>query len=326
MTNYGRYSDKGPGRVASCIAVVVLHLLIFYVVARATGITVVRGNTILHMHFIPLEKPKELPPPPPPPSTEFPENSIIQIVTPEIRIAAPAEKPPLPNTLITKPAAFEDNELVPQMDLGPITKPRAISKPHTSDFYPPESVRLGETGRTEMMICISERGEVNSARVSRSSGFPRLDRAAIGMAYDYRFTPAIQHGAPVAICLRYGIRFDIDGVTATPAAPRSVKPAEDDCKRNDSRTSTHCDVAVKTVPMQTYLDEFERHDIKCDPIQLRVIEQEQTTQRYVIEAQCSEQPGGLVAFVPVDGNNEAFESMDCLSAAKRQITCEFTKN
>ena len=327
MTNDGQYLGKGSGRILSGIAVVALHALLFYLLACATGISLVRNATILQVHFIPVEKPKESPPPPPPPNANIPENSIIQVVTPEIRVAAPTEMPPLQNTLVTKTTTFNEiNDIVPQMDLGPLTKPTPISKPHTSAFYPAESIRLGETGRTEMMICVSERGQVSSVRIAHSSGFPRLDRAAINMAYDYRFTPAMQHGSPVAICLRYGIRFDIDSVDAKPATPRAVKPPGDDCGTNDSQTGTHCEVAAKTVPMQTYLDAFDRHDIKCDPIQLRVIEREQATGRYVIEAQCSEQPGGLVAFVPLDDASGAFETMDCASAAKRQIVCEFTKN
>lgn len=45
--------------------------------------------------------------------------------------------------------------------------------------YPPESLRLNETGTTRIRFAVNAEGKLESASVVKSSGFPRLDEAAI---------------------------------------------------------------------------------------------------------------------------------------------------
>jgi hypothetical protein len=44
-----------------------------------------------------------------------------------------------------------------------------------------------------------------------------------------------------------------------------------------------------------------------------------------VEFLCPEQPKGLVAFIPLEGNTALFEMADCAAAAKRGIKCALTK-
>jgi hypothetical protein len=78
------------------------------------------------------------------------------------------------------------------------------------------------------------------------------------------------------------------------------------------------------VTMQTYRDALKRNGVKCEPTNMRVVGRETIDKRYVVEVQCPEQPNGLVAFIPLEGNANEFETLDCIAAVERQITCKFT--
>jgi hypothetical protein len=76
------------------------------------------------------------------------------------------------------------------------------------------------------------------------------------------------------------------------------------------------------VTMQTFRDALKQYEVKCEPTNMRMIGRESVNRRYVVEVQCPEQPKGLVAFIPVAGNANKFETIDCAAAVERQIRCE----
>jgi len=78
------------------------------------------------------------------------------------------------------------------------------------------------------------------------------------------------------------------------------------------------------VTMQTFRDALKQNDVKCEPLNMRMIGRESVAKRYVVEVQCQEQPKGLVAFIPIGGNTGKFETLDCPAAVERQIRCELT--
>jgi hypothetical protein len=78
------------------------------------------------------------------------------------------------------------------------------------------------------------------------------------------------------------------------------------------------------VSMQTFRDALKQNDVKCEPLNMRMIGRESVARRYVVEVQCQEQPNGLVAFIPIGGNTGKFETLDCPAAVERQIRCELT--
>jgi hypothetical protein len=78
------------------------------------------------------------------------------------------------------------------------------------------------------------------------------------------------------------------------------------------------------VTAQTFRDALKRNGISCEPTQMRTIGRESVDKRYVVEVQCPEQPKGLVAFIPLEGNTNQFESIDCAAAVEREIVCKFT--
>lgn len=60
----------------------------------------------------------------------------------------------------------------------------------TKPAYPSASTRLGEEGITTLNLFINEKGKVTEARIVNSSGYPRLDDAAIKhVLREWTFTP-----------------------------------------------------------------------------------------------------------------------------------------
>lgn len=64
--------------------------------------------------------------------------------------------------------------------------------------YPPISVRNAEAGEVTIALELSSVGEVVSAKVEKSSGFARLDEAALKSLSEATFDPAIREGGPSA--------------------------------------------------------------------------------------------------------------------------------
>lgn len=65
--------------------------------------------------------------------------------------------------------------------------------------YPRVSRRKREQGTVVLRIVVSEDGRVSTASVSRSSGFPELDEAALTAVRKWRWSPTIRDGKPTAI-------------------------------------------------------------------------------------------------------------------------------
>jgi periplasmic protein TonB len=167
----------------------------------------------LEVSLVPAEK-REPPPPAEIPvllSDAFAERPVMEIPPPTLELAIPQEAseaihaPPAP-----EPDPRPDIPSIGGEGYGPLTRPRVVSGPkYPQDRYPRASIRNKESGRTTLRICISEAGTVDSVDVAQTSGYPRLDAAALDMALDYQFAPAMREGQPVPVCLPYGIEFRV---------------------------------------------------------------------------------------------------------------------
>lgn len=75
--------------------------------------------------------------------------------------------------------------------------------------YPPLSQRLGEEGTVVVALEVAADGSVSDARVVSSSGYPRLDNAALSAVRQAHFKPATINGVPVASKARLPIRYEL---------------------------------------------------------------------------------------------------------------------
>jgi TonB family protein len=112
---------------------------------------------------------------------------------------------------------------VPHVDLN---KLKVLASPDINKFYPPKSFQENEYGEVVTRGFINSEGLVYKVDLLRSSGFPRLDRAAYDLSSKYKFAPVIINGNPVNVRTTFLIRFtlgdDIDE-TATPDAVARIE-------------------------------------------------------------------------------------------------------
>lgn len=80
--------------------------------------------------------------------------------------------------------------------------------------YPEGLWDRGVQGEVEVMIHVNEMGDVDSALVSKSSGFSDFDSAAVNGARRLRFTPGQRGDRRIAMWTKIPVRFSQDS-TAT---------------------------------------------------------------------------------------------------------------
>jgi periplasmic protein TonB len=164
----------------------------------------------------------EPPPPPPPPrkptkaaEPHVPAHKTEPPLAPQP--AAAPELPPAPNapTGVVQPqpapppvaaAAPAAAQAPARVDL-PISDADYLHNPKPT--YPPTSRRLGEQGKVVLRVLIGVDGRAQDATVLESSGFPRLDHAALEAARQWRYVPGRRGGVPEPMWVKVPIAFDL---------------------------------------------------------------------------------------------------------------------
>ena len=152
-----------------------------------------------------------LPPPPPPPIIEEPEP-------PKVEVVEDTPAPPDPPPLVAPDIEFVPDEIpvitAPLADPVPAPEPAPIAAPSPpvqsrstpqliagdKPAYPSASRRNGEAGTTKLEICVNSAGRVTSASVAGSSGYQRLDDAALKWIRGERFRPGKVNGQAQDMC------------------------------------------------------------------------------------------------------------------------------
>lgn len=129
----------------------------------------------------PSELPKAAPPPPKPviaakpkPKPQ-PEPDIFTAPPPPPVTPAPPE--PMPVEAAPAPSVTTPPTVAP-----PLANAQDMGCPNTEPAYPVASQQLGEQGVVVLQLLIDPQGKVTEAVVHQSSGYPRLDRAAMAVA------------------------------------------------------------------------------------------------------------------------------------------------
>lgn len=155
------------------------------------------------------EAPKvDEPPPPPPPKIETPPPFVPP---PEITIDLPAETAQttaITQTTTQRPTTPPPIAAPPSIPrTGPRSDPRhPLSEPE----YPPSSRRAGETGTVVLDVLVLATGRVGDARVKKSSGYPRLDEAAVRhVKRSWRLKPGTENGKPVQMWGQFAVTFKL---------------------------------------------------------------------------------------------------------------------
>lgn len=107
-------------------------------------------------------------------------------------------------------------------------------------------------------------------------------------------------------------------------APITVMSCKEAAQKGIKCRLTDAGPVEKPVTMDTLKEALAAGGVKCDATQSRLIGQESTRKRYVVEFQCPEHPEGLIAFIPTGDNTNKLETMSCADAVALHVLCELT--
>ena len=210
---------------AIALTVVVLHAGFIYalqsgLLMRAVELVV---PVVVLSQFIEPPKPKETPPPPPP-------TQVKQAVTKQAT-KAPTYVAPLPMAIndptpaVNAPTGSTAAQPPPAPIAAPVAAvptappaPPAVQLPSSdADYlqnpkpaYPAISRRMNEQGKTTVRVLIGADGQPQRAEVGKSSGFSRLDDAALATVMRWRFVPGKRGGVAEAMWFNVPINWVLE--------------------------------------------------------------------------------------------------------------------
>ncbi len=194
-------------RLALFAFVMALHALLFW--ALQSGLAKTLVNKVLgpmETSLIEEEEPELEEPPPPPPKFQAPPPIFVDM--PDVAIT----EAPVANTITATNEKPKVAPPPPRADviIPPKTNPRS---PIAIPEYPTMSRRLGEEGSTVLLLTIDADGRVTASTVDASSGFERLDEAAVRESMRprlWRFIPGTINGKAAAMQFKFRVVFKID--------------------------------------------------------------------------------------------------------------------
>ncbi|MEO8058991.1 MAG: energy transducer TonB [Burkholderiales bacterium] len=173
--------------------------------------------------FVDLIAPAAPPAPPPPPPPPAPQPILKKPLPAPVIAAAPSPAPAAfvvapPSDLPQPPAPPEPVAVVeaPPAPPAPAPAPKMIPASAIQYLVPPEpeyprlSRRNGEAGTVIVRAFADEAGLPHQVQVERSSGFVRLDEAAMAAVRKTRFKPYTENGKPVAGWVRMPFPFELE--------------------------------------------------------------------------------------------------------------------
>ena len=88
-----------------------------------------------------------------------------------------------------------------------IVPPKELRRPSVQ--YPPASQDNGDEGTVTLLLAVQTDGSISDIRIARSSGYQRLDAAAVRSLRQAKFQPATCHGKPIAMRIRQPFIFEL---------------------------------------------------------------------------------------------------------------------
>jgi protein TonB len=169
----------------------------------------------------------DVPPPvvdKPRPSPERQRTPVPQAVTappPPVLTAAPSADPVPAAFAVAPPPPAPAREIPAAVPIVPATPTPPVpvtAARFNADYlknpapgYPVMSRRLGEEGRVLLLVRVTPQGLPESVVVNQSSGFSRLDEAALAAVRQWRFVPARSGTEAIADSVTVPIIFRRDG-------------------------------------------------------------------------------------------------------------------
>jgi len=198
---FGKYGGPEGSHFGGLVGVIVLHMVIVYVlVYDATRAAVAAIPTPIEVKVIDPVKPPPPPdlPPPPPSMVKLPPPPFIPI--PEVTVVLPPQAP----TIRAVPVEAPQRMAEPMVPLAPIAADDGRGTVVNGSMlirngcelleYPWTEQRDRHEGSVLMLFLVDAEGRVMEGKIDRSSGFRKLDDAALSGISICRFRPTIVDG------------------------------------------------------------------------------------------------------------------------------------
>ena len=209
------------------IAIAVIALHVAFIWALQSGLLMRAAEIIVPAEvlsqFIDPPSPKVAPTPPALPTPPTPtRKAVAKAPTPPapqpLAIADPTPSPNAPTGVTTPQTA--PAPVAAAVAAGPAGPPGPPSlQLPSSDAsylqnpkppYPPVSRRLNEQGKSIIRVMIGVDGLPNEASIGKSSGYDRLDQAALATVMRWRFVPGKRGGVPEAMWFNVPINWVLE--------------------------------------------------------------------------------------------------------------------
>ena len=208
------------------IPLIVAAVLVFHVLAiwsLQTGLlirameVVVPAEILAQIVDLPVPKVTPVPKPPEPVKQELTKPKPATQVAPTL-LAVP-DAVPTPNAPSVQPIA-PPAPYAPAVPVAAVTTPAPakitlpssdadyLSNPKPS--YPAMSKRLGEQGKVVVRVLIGADGLPQKTELRQSSGFDRLDEAALATVMKWRYVPGKRDGIAEAMWFNVPITFRLE--------------------------------------------------------------------------------------------------------------------
>lgn len=169
-------------------------------------------------------EPQVTPPRPVPPKPEFVKQAVTQTAPTRAKSVEPlplalADLAPSPTAPVgvTAPAVVVAPQAAAPAGAAP-PAPAPVELPSSdadylqnpSPGYPGLSKRLGEQGRVVVRVLIAVDGSAQKAEIKQSSGFERLDQAALSTVLRWRYVPGKHAGVAQSMWFNVPINFVLE--------------------------------------------------------------------------------------------------------------------
>lgn len=222
-----RHDGLGPGaRRAVVLGIVALHGVGVYAALQVPAVRQALAEVSpMFVLLVALPQPAPPAPPPPPEPASLPKKptratpliSAPPAPAPTVFTALAPDPDPVPPVVAVAapaPPALPAPPAPPPMPPPPPPKNIPASavqylEPPVPE-YPRLSRRLGEAGLVVVRAYVDEAGLPRSVLLAQSSGFARLDEAALAGVQRARFRPYSENGVPTAGWARIPIPFELE--------------------------------------------------------------------------------------------------------------------
>lgn len=182
---------------------------------------VILANVVAEMPVSMALRPQPKPAAPATPTAPQPQRSAIQpSATRNLSAAMPGEAAPstnvapasvTPASLANSPASTGSSRPAPATTSAVVLPSSDADYLHNPPpAYPRMSRRMGEQGTVLVRVFISAEGRAEKADIRTSSGYARLDEAALETVQRWRYIPGQRAGQPEAMWFNIPIRFVLD--------------------------------------------------------------------------------------------------------------------